>query len=60
MGCLPHFRDVNQQSPGRAICAAPLRTDGEGTTAQFVKVRACAITHSAWLKVTSVTQGTKE
>lgn len=58
--CLPRFRDVRQESQSREICAISVRTGGEETTAQFVKVKACAIIHFAWVKVTSVTEGTKE
>lgn len=58
--CPPPFPDVNQERQGKEICAVSPRTDGEGTAAQSVKVRACAIIHFAWVKVTPVTEGTKE
>lgn len=42
------------------LCANLVRTDWEETTGHVLKVKACAIIHFAWVKVTSVTERTKE
>jgi len=54
------FNDLNFSAKAASTWANFVRTDWKETTVRFLKVKACAITDFARVKVTFVTERTKE